>query len=250
MEELNERVKEGWRISARGYSGMILQEIQDGMDKRWKNIIMENAPRPGRLKILDVGTGPGFFALILSKAGHDVTGIDASPDMIECAIENCREAGADAELLVMDSQTTNFDENTFDMIVSRNVVWTLVKPDGAYRDWRRILKPGGRLVVFDGNWSDPPDPIVKEQQDKDRAEYVKKYGEPPMSYKKKDEDTARGWKRDMPLNGRPRPEWDKKTLTEIGYKNVGSKFILDEVFDEKRKLLHRANPMFMVWAEK
>jgi hypothetical protein len=84
----------------------------------------------------------------------------------------------------------------------------------------------------------------------DHEEYIKKYGQPPISYKPDEEEKARGWKQDMPLNGEKRPEWDERTLSFIGYKNIGSKFILDEVFDEKRKLLHRANPMFMLWADK
>ena len=248
--ELAEKVKEGWRISAKGYSGIILQEIKDGMDERWKAVILEKAPHSGPLKILDVGTGPGFFALILSKAGHHVTGIDASSDMIGCAAENCRVAGVSPELFVMDSHETDFPDGSFDMIVSRNVVWTLTDPVKAYREWHRVLKSEGRLIVFDGNWSSNMDERVKAQADADREEYIRKYGEPPLSYKPDEEEKARGWKRDMPLNGEKRPEWDEKTLSSIGYKNIGSKFILDEVFDEKRKLLHRANPMFMLWASK
>jgi hypothetical protein len=91
---------------------------------------------------------------------------------------------------------------------------------------------------------------VKEQAERDREEYIKKYGPPPMSYKDDEYEKARGWKADMPLKDKSRPEWDEMTLKEIGYKNIGSKFILDEVFDEKRKLLHRANQMFMLWADK
>jgi SAM-dependent methyltransferase len=248
--ELSEKVKEGWRISSEGYSKIIQQEFKDGVNRFWAETILSKAPYNGALKILDVGTGPGFFAILLSQAGHTVSGIDASAEMIVCAKENAANAGASPELLVMDSHKLDFANETFDLIVNRNVVWTLTDPVKAYREWHRVLKPAGRLIVFDGNWSSNIDAKVKSQSDADREEYIKKYGEPPLSYKPDEEEKARGWKRDMPLNGEKRPEWDERTLSSIGYRDIGSKFILDEVFDEKRKLLHRANPMFMLWATK
>ncbi|MDR2659343.1 MAG: class I SAM-dependent methyltransferase [Spirochaetaceae bacterium] len=247
---LSENVKEGWRISAAGYSKIIQEEFKDGVNKFWAETILSKAPYDGVLKILDVGTGPGFFAILLSQAGHKVCGIDASAEMIERARENALNAQVKPELYVMDSHNPDFTDNTFDLIVSRNVVWTLTDPVKAYREWRRVLKPSGRLIVFDGNWSSNIDTRVRAQSASDREEYVKKYGEPPVSYKPDEEEKARGWKRDMPLNNEKRPDWDEKTLSSIGYRDIGSKFVLDEVFDEKRKLLNRANPMFMLWASK
>ncbi|MDR0662503.1 MAG: class I SAM-dependent methyltransferase [Spirochaetaceae bacterium] len=248
--ELTERVKAGWRISAAGYSKIIQQEFQDGVNKFWEEAILGKAPHGGVLKILDVGTGPGFFTILLSQAGHTATGIDASAEMIREAKENARTAGVNPELLVMDSHKLDFADDMFDLIVNRNVVWTLTDPVKAYQEWRRVLKPGGRLIVFDGNWSSNTDAQVKARSDADREEYIKKYGQPLISYKPDEEEKARGWKRDMPLNDEKRPDWDKKILSSIGYRDIDSKFILDEVFDEKRKLLNRANPMFMLWASK
>jgi SAM-dependent methyltransferase len=248
--ELSERVKEGWRISAAGYSKIIQQELKDGVNKFWAETILSKAPYEGVLKILDVGTGPGFFAILLSREGHMATGIDASPEMIALAKENALNSGVSPELLVMDSHKLDFAADTFDLIVSRNVVWTLTDPVKAYQEWRRVLKPAGRLIVFDGNWSSNIDARVKSLSDADREEYTKKYGRPPLSYKPDEEEKARGWKRDMPLDNEKRPDWDEKALSSIGYRDIGSKFILDEVFDEKRKLLNRANPMFMLLALK
>ncbi|MHB9292295.1 putative 2-methoxy-6-polyprenyl-1,4-benzoquinol methylase [Hollandina sp. SP2] len=247
---LTERVKEGWRISAAGYSKIIHDEFKDGVQEFWAETILSKTPRDGKLKILDVGTGPGFFAILLSQAGHTVTGIDASAEMIKYAKENSAKTNVNPELLVMDSHKLDFADDTFDLIVSRNVVWTLIDPVKAYHEWHRVLKSGGRLIVFDGNWSSTIDEQLKAREEADLEEYIRKYGQPPISYKLDEAEKARGWKRDMPLNGEKRPEWDENTLSSIGYKSIGSKFILDEVFDEKRKLLHRANPMFMLWADK
>lgn len=38
------------------------------------------------------------------------------------------------------------------MVVSRNLVWTLPSPETAVREWRRVLKPGGRIIISDGFW--------------------------------------------------------------------------------------------------
>jgi len=250
--ELSNRVKEGWRISARGYSGIVHAELDDGAENRWVSAILELAPREGRLKILDVGTGPGFFAMILAKAGHDVTGIDASPDMLEYARENVAEFGVTAEFHVMDSQQTEFADNSFDMIVSRNVVWTLVRPGDAYRDWLRILKPGGRVLVFDGDMSARRrTPEVKAIEEENRAKYIALYGQPPISFKDDEYDKARGWKVDMPLYNEPRPEWDVQTLEKLGYINVNSEYVSERVHDVKRLLLYAGtNPMYRVCGEK
>jgi ubiquinone/menaquinone biosynthesis C-methylase UbiE len=248
--KLSERVKEGWSIRADGFSRIVREEFKDGLQKKWKKVILDKAPHDGILRIIDVGTGPGFFAMLLSQAGHRVTGIDASAEMIACAKENCVKAGVSPELRVCDSHNLDFPDGTFDMVVSRNVVWTLIDPVKAYYEWYRVLKQEGRLLVFDGNWAWDTKPEIQEQAKRDRDEYIKKYGDPLISYTNDEEDKARGWMVDMPLYHENRPEWDEQVLSEIGCRNIGSKFTLDEVFDEKRKLLYRANPPFMIWADK
>ncbi len=42
--------------------------------------------------------------------------------------------------------------NSFDVIVTRNVTWNLPRPDLAYKEWLRVLKPGGVLYNFDADW--------------------------------------------------------------------------------------------------
>jgi SAM-dependent methyltransferase len=268
---LQRRVEEGWKISAEGYSGFIKKELVNYQKEVWTNLILENIPRQGRLKILDIGTGPGFFAIILSLAGQDVVGIDASAEMIQCAEENARQAGASPKFMimdnpiqqdlrqlyrlvspkfmVMDSQELDFAEESFDMIVSRNVVWTLVRPQDAYRDWLRVLKKDGRVLVFDGDWlRDCRGSEFKAQMEKDKAEYTEKYGPPQVSYK--DAEKARGWRVKLPLASEVRPEWDLKTLASLGYRNVGSTVISERVYDAPHRLLHRSTPMFMVRGDK
>ena len=51
-----------------------------------------------------------------------------------------------------DAEKLPFKDNTFDVVVSRNLLWTRPNPGKALREWRRVMKPAGALVVSDGMW--------------------------------------------------------------------------------------------------
>jgi SAM-dependent methyltransferase len=248
---LDERVKEGWRISAEGYSGIVMNEYVQGEDKVWSDLILAQNPCAGKPDILDVGCGPGFFPLILSQRGYSVTGIDASPDMIAQARKNTALHGVLPRLEVMNSHETGFPDGSFDMIISRNVLWTLTKPLAALEEWRRLMKNGGRLVIFDADWfAGSHCPLLKKLEAEDLETYKARYGDQPLSYKKDEEDKARGWRADMPLPKEIRPIWDSNALRFMGFTNVRSEYISDRVYNERKKLLNRIKPMFMVCADK
>jgi SAM-dependent methyltransferase len=249
--ELKERVAVGWRVSATGYSDIVIDEFKNGAQKPWTSLILEQAPRAGILEIVDIGTGPGFFPLILSLAGHNVTGIDASPEMIQKAQNNLEALGGSAELYIMDSHSTTFEDERFDMVINRNVVWTLTKPFDAFQEWRRILKPGGILLIFDADWFiSARDFDIKIQEEKDLAEYRQKYGNPPQSFREEDRDLACNWCADMPLFAKMRPAWDLTALNEIGFERIHSTIVSERVYDAKKLLLNRVKPMFMIVAKK
>lgn len=70
-------------------------------------------PEKEHLRILDVGCGAGFFSILLAKRGHQVTGIDLTPDMILHARELAKEEQADCEFQVMDAENPEYDDDTF-----------------------------------------------------------------------------------------------------------------------------------------
>ena len=106
-------------------------------------------PEKKNLRILDVGCGTGFFTILLAKEGHQVTGIDLTPDMITHAKELAEEEKADCRFMVMDAEAPDFPDEEFDVIVSRNLTWTLPDAEHAYQEWFRVLKPGGHLVILE-----------------------------------------------------------------------------------------------------
>ena len=221
--DLKAKIIHGWDISAKGYSeNVVVDDFVEPGKTIWANLITSIAPNDGPLKILDVGTGPGVFATILTLAGHDVTGIDISTAMLDEARKNSAKHGVYPDYQIMDSENLTFAENTFDMIVSRNVVWIMEKPEEAYASWLKCLKPSGRIVVFDTahgkkNFLTSFD----EDTTKFVEDYKAKFGkEPPLSFEPHQYEEARGWKRELKLSFEARPEWDIETLTRLGYENI------------------------------
>ena len=148
----NDKIKEYWEGEAGIYSEGIKAELKSETAENWKNLILEYAPEKEHLEVLDVGCGPGFFEITLGKEGHHVTGIDITENMIHEAKENVKAAGLSADLMTMDCHNLNFPDETFDMVICRNITWTLDDPQKAYREWLRVLKKGGRLLVSDACW--------------------------------------------------------------------------------------------------
>lgn len=252
--DLKKRIRHGWDISAEGFSDLIREDFASERKFPWLETILEHAPEGEDLKILDTGCGPGFFSIILSEAGFDVTGIDMSVEMIKQAEENADAMETDPTLLVMDIEEPDFEDDTFDMIVSRNVVWSLTEPEKAYKNWLKLLKPGGRLLVFDGDHLKDlrePENAVYEH-DSYSEEYKKIYGkEPKCSFTKDNFDEARGWRTDLPLAKEKRPEWDVEICKKAGYEGVNVEWVNEKVFADEREIyLHRGNPYFLITGSK
>lgn len=153
MEHLNRRIENYWDKRSANFSKIRRLELESEDGIAWRNIFKKNLP-VGKLKILDVGTGAGFFAAILSKLGHKVTGIDTSTKMLTEADKNLRELKLSAEFKKMNAQSLDFADGTFDAVVTRNLTWTLPDVKAAYREWQRVLKVGGVLMNFDSDYGD------------------------------------------------------------------------------------------------
>ena len=158
MSDLKNEIHDYWTNRARGYSEYNQQEMADARRTMWRDkllsLLREAFPErePGEIKILDVGTGPGFFAILLAEAGYQVTAIDYTEEMLREAQQN---AGGLAKCITWktgDAQALDVESNSFDAIVTRNVTWNLPRPDLAYKEWLRVLKPGGVLYNFDADW--------------------------------------------------------------------------------------------------
>jgi len=104
----------------------------------------------GIQKILDIGAGTGFLSLILAEMGYDVVGVDISEEMLERAKKKAADQGLKpkVEFKLDDAEALSFRSESFDAVVNRAVLWTLPNPKKALSEWKRVLKPGGKLCFF------------------------------------------------------------------------------------------------------
>jgi arsenite methyltransferase len=112
------------------------------------------APEPGD-DVLDVGCGPGFYvADLLHRVGDDgtVTGVDPSPAMLGLAERRVGER-PNARLLEGTATQLPVEDASVDRVVSVQVFEYLREVDRALGELMRVLRPGGRLVVWDIDWS-------------------------------------------------------------------------------------------------
>ena len=248
--EYKEQTKAYWNKSAEGYSKSIRKELEAQKKDIWTKLILDNAPKEGKLKILDIGCGPGFFSIIMSMQGHDVTGIDVTPEMVKEAKANAAAAGVSPVIKQMDVHETEFEDNTFDMVISRNVTWTLYDPEKAYAEWKRILVPGGRILAFDGNWyMQYFDEKMNDELQKGLKTYREKYNELPVrSTVFQFEDYCL----ELPMIGRKRPLWDRAQFWKMKMTDIVYKEDISDNFEENdvSRYIYGSTPMFSVRATK
>lgn len=93
------------------------------------------------VRVLDVGTGPGFVALAAASRGAVVAGADQSTAMVAIA----RAAGVDA--VVASVERLPFEDGAYDAVVGNFVLNHLPRPSAAVASLARVLRPGGRLAL-------------------------------------------------------------------------------------------------------
>ena len=112
--------------------------------------------RPGE-SVVDVGSGPGLLAaemaLDVGPTGR-ISGIDISETMLQMARSRCAKltSAALVDFQVGDATKLPFPDETFNAAVSTQVYEYVVDVDAAIREVRRVLRPGGRVLVVDTDW--------------------------------------------------------------------------------------------------
>ncbi|HNX09717.1 MAG TPA: methyltransferase domain-containing protein [Methanothrix sp.] len=149
---MKEYIKRYWSDDAGNYNKSIQTLMRSQRSKaKWQDLFIEVMGRD-KLKVLDVGTGPGIISLLLAELGHNVTGIDFSSEMLANAKNNAAAFGLSVRFEKGDAENLPFAPDSFDAVVNRYVLWTVTNPNKAISEWRRVIKPGGRVVIIDGNW--------------------------------------------------------------------------------------------------
>nr|WP_272877284.1 class I SAM-dependent methyltransferase [Neoroseomonas eburnea] len=105
-------------------------------------------------RILDLGCGDGDFAIELARRGADVTGIDASPAMIEDAGRRAESEGVPVDFRPAGAEALPFPTGHFDIVVAVTILCFVADAAPVFREVARVLRPGGALVIGElGKWS-------------------------------------------------------------------------------------------------
>ena len=100
-------------------------------------------------QVLEIGCGTGFFLLNLAQAGFigDAHCTDISPGMVAQCVENGRQLGIAVDGRVADAEALPYPDNSFDLVIGHAVLHHLPDLGAALSEVRRVLRPGGRLVI-------------------------------------------------------------------------------------------------------
>jgi ubiquinone/menaquinone biosynthesis C-methylase UbiE len=144
-ERVKERIKKYWDSRGNSYDK---SPGHSGLRDVWRDILTPVFRE--EMKILDVGTGTGFIALLLAELGHEVVGIDISEGMLEVARKKASKAGLKVEFKLGDAENLPFEDESFDAVISRHLLWTLPNPQKAVEEWKRVTR--WKIVAIDGSW--------------------------------------------------------------------------------------------------
>ena len=234
-----ERIAGYWSKRSDSFQAQRRAELHSSMADRWLLEIQKYLPQR-RLKILDVGCGSGFFTILLGKQGHEVLGTDLTPDMIEKSRELAKEEGVDCKFEIMDAENLDLPDETFDVVISRNLTWTLPDAGHAYEEWCRVLKKGGVLLNFDANYGayDATDTASLPEQHS--------HNMLGMEMLKENEDI----KKQLPISSYIRPAWDVETLGKLGVQEISLDLgVGKRIYVEKDEFYNPA-PIFTLCGKK
>ena len=254
---LYKTIQQYWDKRYQGYSQKNKKEIESVQIEKWKYELIRWLPKERTISILDIGTGPGFFPIVLKQMGYTkVTEIDASENMLEIAQENLLKYGGETpdtvRYLQMNAQELDFEPESFDVIMMRNVTWNLEKPEKAYESWLRALRPGGQLLIYDANWySYLNDPAIRLQFENNLKIVSSEQLEDYWHGEGVDEALIEEIARQLPLTKRLRPGWDLEFLNQFEEveATVDTEFG-PKIWSREEELNYAATPMFALYITK
>ena len=236
-QQLDGLIEAYWDERSEDFSKLRQKELSGPCAAAWQAYLAGKLAADKPLKILDIGTGAGFFAVLLSRMGHQVTGIDMSADMLHQAKQNVLAAGCSAEFRKMNAQELDFAAETFDVVISRNLTWTLPDVMQAYREWQRVLKKGGRLLNFDSDYG-----LVTFSRKEDQADVHANIRQELVT-------ECNDIKDELRISTHRRPQWDAWFLRDLGMQVTVEEEIAPQVRTDKNMQFDTL-PLFAIIASK
>lgn len=240
--DIKEKTVSYWTKRADSFFELRHEELESNKAPRWLHEIVRKIGTAGSLNILDIGCGSGFFEILLGREGHNVTGIDLTEEMIAKTLQMIHIYGLDeskVSAVTMDAEHPDFADETFDVIITRNVTWALPHPIEAYTQWYRLLKKGGILLNFDAEYAKEAHYNLYAKENLAHQD---------ISIELKDE--CHQLYHMLTISTLDRPEWDSTILEKIGFTDISiDPDFYSRIYIEKDKF-YILDKMFMISARK
>ncbi len=134
--------------------------VPEDLREWWGNYLVSNSPRYlstyGYLermdlgeRVLEVGSTPGHFIVLLAEMGHAVTGVDIDPERIRGVLDG---HGVQVLRVDVERESLPFEDSTFSTVLFLEILEHLrIDPIHSLREAHRVLKPGGSIVLSTPN---------------------------------------------------------------------------------------------------
>ncbi len=150
-----ENIKFFWNERANTFDDSFGHGIHSEREnKAWKNLF-NNISNNKESVVLDMGCGTAEISKILSGIYKKIYGLDFAPNMVKLAKDKVLQNSlTNVEIIEGDATNPIFDDNKFDIIFARHLLWTIPKPKETLNKWKNLLKKDGILIISDGNWQE------------------------------------------------------------------------------------------------
>lgn len=225
-----------WDKRALSFSKDKQAELESKHAQAWIKEINNVTSIQEGMKILDIGTGAGFLAILCAQQGSDVTGIDISSDMIKSAQQNAQHFHQDIQFQIMDAEQLAFEDATFDVVIARNVTWLLSNTQEVYREWLRVLKPNGTLINIDGDYG--------KDSFEDYSNMPNDHAHLTLGDTMLQESEA--IKQSISINQQQRPQYDIEILQSLGLEHVHVDVDVYQRVYRKKDAFYNPTPIFLI----
>jgi ubiquinone/menaquinone biosynthesis C-methylase UbiE len=230
---LKDEIRDFWSMRSETFDTMPGHEIFSVAERQaWLALFARHLGRPPTgAKALDLASGTGVISLLLAELGYGVTGLDLSEAMLARA--RAKTVGKPIKLYAGDAEDTLEASDSYDVVATRHLVWTLPDPLAAFREWHRVLKPGGRVAIVDVDMTNPRPGNGRALRLLAKLARRLSTPKPPVPYMAAHQEIVSR----VYFSQGCRPEEVARLLTETGF--------VDVAVDRDLGAIHRAQGRFM-----
>lgn len=150
---VRDEIRDYWSARAETFDLSPGHEIFSEAERSaWHALIVKHLGRGEGRKALDLACGTGVVSHLMHDLRYEVTGLDWSEAMLDKARAKSQLRGSKIRFVMRDAESTGEEKSSYDVMITRHLVWTLVDPAAAFVEWFSLLKPGGRLLIVDGDF--------------------------------------------------------------------------------------------------